>query len=122
MKCLDTYALIETHNENPKILIYLNEEFVIPSLTMAEFYGVILREYNEDTANYLLKKFQAYIRQVSLDILIKAIKFRYEHKSQNLSFFDCAGYIFAKENNIKFVTGDKEFKNKEGVEWIGKDN
>lgn len=118
MKCLDTYALIEIHDENPNFLHYLGQEFVIPNITMAEFYSVILRNYNEKTANYLLKKFDPFIVPVSFDIIIKAVKYRHDYKTQNLSFFDCVGYMFAMEKGIKFVTGDKEFENKEGVEFI----
>ena len=118
MKCLDTYTLIEIHDENPDFLNFLDQEFVIPEILMAEFYGVILRDYNEKTADYLIKKFSAFIVPVSFEIMIKAMKYRHENKKQNLSFFDCVGYIFARENSMKFVTGDKEFENKEGVEFI----
>ena len=118
MKCLDTYALIEIHDQNPNFLHYLNQEFIIPEITMAEFYGVILRDYNEKTAAYLIKKFSSFIIPVNLDVLIKAVKYRHENKQQNLSFFDCVGYIFARENIVKFVTGDKEFQNKPGVEFF----
>ncbi len=118
MKCLDTYVLIEIHDENPNFLKYLNQEFIIPEIIMAEFYEIILRNYNEQTANYVLEKFRHFITPVKMEILIKAVKFRHENKKQNLSFFDCVGYIFALENKMKFVTGDKEFKDKENVEFI----
>jgi|SRR3989344_9635727 len=118
MKCLDTYALIEIHDENPYFLHFLNQEFVVPEITMAEFYGIILRDYDEKTANYLLKKFMMYIIPVKLDIMIKAVKYRHENKKQNLSFFDCVGYMFSREKGMKFVTGDKEFEDKEGVEFV----
>lgn len=117
MKCLDTYALIEIHDANPSFLPYLEKEFIIPETTMAEFYGVILREYNEQTANYILKKFESYLRPVDIELLIKAVKFRHENKKLNLSFFDCVGYMFALENKVKFVTGDKEFENMPNVEF-----
>jgi len=118
MKCLDTYALVEIHNENPNFISYINEEFVIPNLIMAEFYSIILRDYNEKTADYLLKRFEAYVEDINLHTIIKAVKFRQANKKQNLSFFDCVGYIFAKENGMKFVTGDKEFQDQEGVEFV----
>jgi len=117
-KCLDTYALIEIHDENPNFINYLNEDFVIIDLIMAEFYGIMLRNYNEQTAQYLFKKFEAYLKPVDVKILIKAVKFRQENKKENLSFFDCVGYVYALENNMNFVTGDKEFKNKDNVEFV----
>jgi len=55
------------------------------------------------------------------DIMLKAVRFRIDHKKENLSFFDCIGYIFTQENNMAFDTGDKDFKNKEGVEFIKKE-
>jgi hypothetical protein len=118
MKCLDTYALVEIHDENPDFLPYLEKEFIIPNIIMAEFYGIIFRNYNEQTANYLLKKFQPFIMNVSFDTIIKSVNFRYLNKAKNFSFFDAVGYTFARENHMTFVTGDLAFKEIEGVEFI----
>jgi hypothetical protein len=52
--------------------------------------------------------------------MIKGLKFREMNKKDNLSIFDAWGYIFARENNYTFVTGDKAFENREGVEYIKK--
>ena len=57
---------------------------------------------------------------VSVKTLIKAWGFRYDNWKKNVSFFDCVGYIFSKENNYIFVIGDKEFKNMGGVKHITK--
>ncbi len=51
-KYLDTYDLMEISQGNPKFNIYLDSDFIITDLTLAEFYGVILRRYNEQTAEY----------------------------------------------------------------------
>lgn len=120
MKCLDTYALIEISKGNEKFSKYSEEDFVVPDIVIAEFYGVILREYNEKTADYWFKKFENNIKSTNIYTIIKAIKFKQEHNKENLSFFDCIGYIFAKENNIKFVTGDEKFENKQNVEYVKK--
>jgi predicted nucleic acid-binding protein len=116
-KCLDTYALIEISNGNPKFADYLNSDFVITDLTLAEFYSVILREYNEQTADYWFKKFEQYAVIADKLILKEAIKFRHEHKKSDISFFDAVGYIFSINKNYKFVTGDKEFENFKNVEF-----
>lgn len=119
LKYLDSYILWEINRGNPKFLHYLEEEsFVVNELTLAEYYGVLLREYNEQTADYWFHKLEKYAQPVSLPLLIKAIKFRQENKKHNFSFFDAVGYIFAKENNGIFVTGDKEFRGIPGVEFI----
>lgn len=118
MNVLDTYALIEICKGHQKYSLILNQDFLIAETTMAEFYGVLLREYNEATANYWLKKFQSYVTEINLEVFIEAIKYRHKHKKQKLSFFDCVGYCYSIKNNYIFVTGDKEFKNKEKVKFI----
>ena len=120
LKFLDTYALIEISKGNPKFIHFIETDFFILDLILAEFYSVLLREQNEETADLWYKKLESYTERASLSILINAVKYRDMHKKENLSFFDCVGYIFAKENNMKFVTGDKQFANREGVVFIKK--
>ena len=120
IKYLDTYILCEISRANPKFLSLLQQTCIINELTLAEFYSVILREYNEATADYWLQKFLPYAKPVPIAILISAVKFRKEYIQKNISFFDAVGYIFAKENAGIFVTGDKEFEKLEGVEFIRK--
>ncbi len=40
------------------------------------------------------------------------------HYKQEVSYVDAMGYILTLENNLLFVTGDKEFKNISHVEWV----
>lgn len=119
MKCLDTYALVEIHDGNPKASGLLNEDAVITDLTVAEFYGHLYRKHGAATADYWHRKLSFLCKPVKREIMVKAMKLRIENRKQNLSFFDCAGYIFAIENGMAFVTGDKEFKKMEGVEFLG---
>ena len=116
-RCLDTYALLEIYLGNEKFAKYLNLDFVINDFTLAEFYGALLKEYGDSEADLWLKKLERYSLQVNLKILIDAIKFRHEHKKQDISFFDAVGYIFSVKNGYYFVTGDKEFKNFPNVEF-----
>jgi len=119
-KCLDTYALIEIYKGNPKFSNYFKQKFIITDITLAEFYSVLLREENEETANYWIKKFEAYSIQINKEILLKAVKLRRKYSKTNISFFDAVGYIYSIENGFYFVTGDKEFANFKGVEFIKK--
>lgn len=118
---LDTYALIEISRGNPRFKPYFQNNFIILDLILAEIYSVLLRDQNEEIANLWCKKLESYIETAPLSTLINAVKYRKQHKSQNLSFFDCVGYIYSKENNLNFVTGDEQFENKEGVIFIKKD-
>jgi len=118
MLCLDTYALIEINNGNPKFASLLNEDVVITDLTMAEFYANMYRRYNEKTADYWHKRLSAFCKPVSRGILIKAIRFRIDNKQKRPSFFDCVGYTYAQEHNMRFATGDKELEGMDGVLFI----
>jgi len=116
--CLDTYALMELHDRNPSFIQLLDEEWVVTDLTLTEFYNVLQRKHGEKTADYWCAKFSHDTAQVPLPLLLKAMKFKITNAKQNLSFFDCVGYVYAREHKMKFVTGDKEFKGKEGVLFI----
>ena len=116
-KYLDTYALAEIAQGNPQFLTYLSQDFIISDLTLAEFYAVLLWEEGVAMADHWFKKLEPYSAPVVRSILIKAIRFRYEVRKQNVSFFDAVGYIFALEHHCLFVTGDKEFEGLRGVEF-----
>ncbi len=118
MLCLDTYALMEMLEESPAYERISHAEFVIPDSTLAEFYSLMCKKPNEKTAKYWLEKFRPYARPVGLDVWIGAVRYRAAHRQKNLSIFDCLGYAFSRANNCKFVTGDKEFRGAEGVEYI----
>ena len=117
VKCLDTYALMEISQDNPDFNIYLDSNFVITDITLSEFYGVILKKYDEQTADYWFKKLEQYAVSVDKLTLKEAVKFRYENKKSDISFFDAVGYIFSIKHGYAFVTGDKEFAGFKNVEF-----
>ena len=116
-RLLDTYALIEIAKENVKFSKYLNSDFAITDITLSEFYFVLLREEGENFAEYWFKKLERYSMQVDKEILKEAMKFKYENRKRNISFFDAVGYTFSIKNGFLFVTGDKEFENMKNVEF-----
>ena len=118
MKCLDTYALVEIAKANPNYAYLIQEDIVIPDVTLAEFYWVLLRDFGVDTAQEWFEKLLPYAKDARVEILIAAMDYRYEERKHNLSFFDCAGYVYALTHHIPFVTGDKEFEKKHGVEFV----
>ena len=118
MYCLDTFALVEISEENPHYSKFFDSDFVITAPTLAEFYLVIYKKLNQKTADYWLEKLKPNARAASLDVWIRAVKFRHERKKENLSIFDAIGYAFSLENGYIFVTGDVQFKDKKGVEYV----
>lgn len=117
MKCLDTYALVEIVRENPNFAQYLNQDFVITDLTLAEFYGVLLRDDSEELAELWFRKLEINAVPVDREILREAVRFRYEYRKVGISLFDAVGYVFSLKKGLIFVTGDKEFERFSNVEF-----
>jgi predicted nucleic acid-binding protein len=118
MLCLDTYALSEISKDNPNYTPIYEQEFIIAEPILAEFYYVLYRDHDEETAIYWLEKLRSFAKPVPFYIWIKAVKYKKEHNKEDLSFFDCVGYMFAIENGYTFVTGDRQFEKKKGVRFI----
>ena len=114
----DSYAIIEIIKENQNYRKYLEEDATITIFNLAEIYWSVLNYFEEDKAEVVYEKYKGATVEIPDEVLKKSIKFRKEHKKQNLSYTDCIGYIYAKENGMKFLTGDKEFKDFENVEFV----
>jgi predicted nucleic acid-binding protein len=117
VKCLDTYALIEISEANPKFVDYFKDDVIILDVILAEFYSVLLRRFGKQTASYWIKKVSIFAKTVPFHIFIEAMDFRYEHHKKGISFFDAVGYIYCVKNDSVFVTGDKEFEHFKNVEF-----
>jgi len=81
-----------------------------------ELHQSLLRQFNKKTADYWMDKFN--ILEITMEDIIKASDFRYKYNKEKLSMTDCIGYIVAKRNKLKFLTGDEKFENKENVEFV----
>ena len=119
-RCLDTYALWEIILGNPKFTFLLNQQYVITNWTLVEFYKTLLQRFDKSTAIIWYNKFKSFAEDVNIEVAIKAVEFQHDSKKEGMSLFDCIGYLFSLENNYDFVTGDKAFKDKEGILFIQK--
>lgn len=115
----DTYAFFEIICGNPNYNKYKKEISIITTkLNLIELHYGLLKLYGEDTANFYLEKFKKFVKDFDDEIIKKANKFRLINKMKKLSYTDCIGYILSRKLNIPFLTGDKEFKDLEGVEFV----
>ena len=114
----DTDALIEIAKNNPDYVDYSGSVVITTIFNLAELYYIILKDFEEERAKTVYFKFKECINEVNDNVIFEAMKFRKQHKSKNLSYADCIGYCLALQNNLKFLTGDKEFKNMENVEFV----
>jgi predicted nucleic acid-binding protein len=115
----DTYALFEIIEGNSNYKDYINNiAIIITKLNLMELYYGLLLKYNEKTANHFYNKFLPYCTIIEDETIKKAMIFRALNKKKDLSYVDCIGYIISKQRNVKFLTGDKEFKDMENVEFV----
>lgn len=114
----DSYALIEIIKGNERYKKYLKENIITTKLNLMEVYYYLLRVEDEDKAEHYYNFYLPATVPVKDDIIKNAMKFKLRYSYKNLSYVDCIGYILAIEFNIKFLTGDKEFKSLRNVEYV----
>lgn len=115
----DTYALVEIGKGAPKyedfregIVILLNR------LNLLELSYYLIKQGRKEEAKEIFDKYSKYNVDYDDEILIKAAEMKLKFLKERLSFIDCIGYLLAKKNNAKFLTGDERFRNKDNVEFV----
>lgn len=118
MHFFDSYALVEIVKGNSNYEKYEDEDPTCTILNLFELHQVLLREFNKQTADYWVNKFDYTLLEITKEDIINASDLRFNNKDKKLSGIDCIGYILAKKHNLKFLTGDKDFRNMENVEHV----
>ena len=115
----DTYAFHEivANNKNYKPFTD-NVGIVTTKLNLMELYYGSLLEHNKRVADKVYDSLVKFCVSISDDVIKEAMLFKVLNKNKNLSYVDCVGYFVARKMNIKFLTGDKEFKGLDGVEFV----
>lgn len=113
----DNYALIEIIEGNQNYEAYLDSEVIINNFIFSELCYVLFRDKYHNAKNYI-DKYSKHIVSVKPEWIEEAMKFRLLWKDRNVSITDCVSFIMAKKLGIKFLTGDKEFKEVDGVEFV----
>lgn len=113
----DSYAVIEYFRGNEKYMKYFEQnDGILTQMNLVEIHHSILRQFSEKDADEIASTFSQFVVVPSLEEIIMASKFRLQNK--NVSFVDAIGYIYAKHNGVKFLTGDKEFEKLPNVEFV----
>jgi len=113
-----TYALIELLGGNPNYKPYLNHILITTKFNLIDLYYHFLQDYGEETADKYLDLYSKFVIPTTDNSIRKGMEFKLKHKKENLSYVDCIGYALALELDIKFLTGDQKFENKDNVEFI----
>ena len=118
----DTYALVEILRGNPAYEKYASEELITSEFNLLELAYALTRDYGKAKALEVLRIVRAFVMivQPTDEDYVEASSLRIELKEQgkNLSLIDALGYVLAKRLGIPFLTGDREFKNLDRVEYV----
>jgi len=118
----DTYALVEILRGNPAYEKYSEEELITSEFNLLELAYALVRDYGVDRALVILRMVRASVDIVTptnedyVEAAALCIKLRREKRS--LSIIDALGYALARKHRALFLTGDKEFKDLEEVEYV----
>ena len=113
----DSYAIAEIIEGNPSYSKYANEVATISIFNLAEVYLFCLRNYTSE-ADYIYNQYKEAVVEIGDEVLKEAVKLKKEQNKRELSYADCIGYTYALRNGMKFLTGDKEFKDMKNVEFV----
>ena len=114
----DTYAIIEMLKGNKNYFQYKNFPTSISQWNLAEIYYNSIINLVLGNPDEIYNLYKDAVVEINDDSLKEAMKFRKENKKKDVSYTDCIGYIYAKRNGLKFLTGDKEFENMPNVEFV----
>src|SRR3989344_8441961 len=108
----DSYPIIEyINNINPRFFSYFQEhEGILTLLNLLEVYYIVLRDLGKPQADVAFNTLYPAVVEPSKETIKRAMEFRLAHKKLDLSYADCLGYQIALDRGIKFLTGDRAFK------------
>ena len=114
----DTYAIIETLKGSENYFAFSDKQIITSTNNLVEFYYYLLRERGGKVAKEIIFDTDFIFLDITEEIAVESAVFRYNNKGKEFSYIDCIGYITALKNNLKFLTGDKDFNNFKNVEFV----
>ncbi|MGO8806897.1 MAG: PIN domain-containing protein [Candidatus Bathyarchaeia archaeon] len=117
----DSYAVLAYLSDNPNYRVFFEEDDgILTKLNLMEIYYRTLEVHGVQAASEVVKAFAKYATDFGVADIEGAMKLRLKLKKigHDISYADAMGYYLAKKSNIKFLTGDKWFKDLEGVEFV----
>ena len=114
----DTYAIIEIINGNKNYKKFENCRLLTTKFNLVELYYSLLQDFGNVLASQYLLMYSRLMISITYNSIRYGMAFKLKHKKEKLSYVDCIGYAVARENGIRFLTGDEKFRTKENVEFV----
>ncbi len=118
MYFFDTYAIIELLENNPDYERFENFRVIASVMNIGEIYNIILRDIGKERADEWFNSCNFELLEITPDIMIKSVYFRHLNRKKNISSTDAVGYFLSLKHKLKFLTGDRQFKNMPNVEFV----
>lgn len=114
----DTYAMVEIIKGNPDYAKYADAKGHTTLLNLYELYVQILKNYGEGPAKKEFDNFKRLLIEIKDAHIFAAASLKLKDKKTHFSYTDALGYSIAEAEDLKFVTGDNEFRNLPNVLFI----
>ncbi len=115
----DTYALIEILRKNPQFQRYVGLGAALTKLNLFELYCALRRDgKSRQSASAAVRIAAGYRVGLVMGDMERAAEMWLSKRKQDLSMTDCVGYVIAKRLGVKFLTGDRQFKDMPNVEYV----
>jgi len=72
----------------------------------------------EQKAKEAYRQFLECVQDIDEEIVFEVLQLKQKYKKRDLSYTDCLGYAFAKQRNLRFLTGDSQFEDIDNVEFV----
>ena len=115
---MDSYAIIEILKSNPDYERFSQVLLVSSRINLVEVAYHLLESFPQPKAEEIISSLKFSILEIEEKQVTRIASFRKENAKKKLSYIDCIGYVLAKENGLKFLTGDKEFEKMPNVEFV----
>lgn len=114
---LDTYAIVEIIKGNLNYKKFLEGDLFTNLLNLYELYYNLLKDYDKEVAEKYFYQFKNNLIDIGDEYIFDAASIKLKYKKRRLSCADVLGYAMSLKNGMKFLTGDREFEDFEGVEF-----
>jgi predicted nucleic acid-binding protein len=118
----DSYAVLAYISGERAFAKYFDEQSAgaLTKLNLIEIYLRAARLHGHKAARQIIDRFSRYVIDFDTDDIAGSMKLREElmKKRMDISYVDALGYYLAKKMQIPFLTGDKQFRELDGVKFV----
>lgn len=117
----DSYAVLAYTSGRQAYRNYFEEQDgFLTKLNLLEIFYRTLGKYDFRAASDILQSFSKYLIDFESEDISGSMKLRLElkRKGHDASYADALGYFLSRKLGIKFLTGDRAFRDLTGVEFL----